>query len=118
MSENIYNAYTFKLARKQLNVPNLLKTGALRITYAGDGKGGYVRSPAPESFSVVTHLNDKAKNSPTPQWPNKPASYLLAERKINEPLRHEHLLYDGKYRQILKSAELLGMTAEQVFRKS
>src|SRR5262245_43273144 len=112
-----YGQYTFRVPRRRLNVTKLLASKALRITYADDGKGGFVKSKDPKSFSVVSAVNDQAAGSVTPNWPDKPQSYALAKHLINKPLRpgHEHLLYDGKYRQIVDSARMKKMSEGDVF---
>lgn len=110
-----FDEYTFTDERRKLNVPELLKRRAVRITYAGDGKGGYDKSTDEKLFSVVTLMNDESVNSPTPTWPDKPQSYALATKLMNAPLKRDHLLYDGKYRQIIASAFKLGMAPEEIF---
>lgn len=115
MDMEYFNEYTFRDHRIPLNLSSLIRRGAVRITYAGDGKGGVSWSNDPESFSVVTLMNDQSKASATRTWPNKPISYALAQKLMNAPLRKDHLLYDGKWRQILWSADALGMTADEIF---
>ena len=115
MSTSYYDEYTFRDSRRPLNLSALITRGAVRITYAGNGKGGWINSSDPESFSVVTLMNDGSDSSPTPSWPNKPLSYQIAQKLMNAPLRKDHLLYDGKWRQILWSAKALGMTPSEMF---
>jgi hypothetical protein len=118
ISMKYYDEYTFRDPRRPLNLSNLITHGAVRITYAGNGKGGWINTSDPESFSVVTLMNDVSKNSPTPSWPNKPLSYQIALKLMNAPLRKDHLLYDGKWRQILWSANALGMAPSEIFLRS
>ena len=115
-----YNDTGRRLKQRKLNVPELIKGGALRITEEGPGrqcKSEGPQSPAcrfdapavklkdPNRFSIVTPLNTQAKN-----WPDKPKSYKIAAKSINKmPLN------DGKYRQIVDSAKKLKMPEDKIF---
>jgi hypothetical protein len=113
-----YGDLGYKEPRQMLNVPELIKRGAIRITYGGDGKGGYVESDDPNDFSLITEFN-KRKSSDYDAWPDKPEAYEAAMRMINEPVNPKkgHLVYDGKYRQILDSAKMLGLPDELIYLK-
>jgi len=113
-----YGDVSYKEPRQMLNVPELIKRGAIRITYGGDGKGGYVESDDPNDFSLITNVN-KQKSSDYDAWPDKPEAYETAMRMINEPVdpKKGHLVYDGKYRQILDSAKMLGLPDELIYLK-
>jgi len=104
--------------RQQLNIPALIKSGAIRITHGGDGKGGYAEVDDPNDFSLISKVNsiqDKMYDS----WPDKPASYEAAAQMINSPIdpKTGHLVYDGKYRQILDSAKMLGLPDDLIYLK-
>lgn len=86
----------------------LLRAGALRITQPGDGKGGFIASNDPEQFSIVSAYNDAGENSVTRNWPDKPESYATALRDLRE--NSAGPLYDGKYRQMLWSAQQKGLS--------
>ena len=90
-----------------LDYEKLLKGGALRITQPGDGKGGFEVNNDPESYSLVSAYNDAQPNSITTQWPDKPESYETALRHLRENSLGP--LYDGKYRQMLWSAQQKGL---------
>lgn len=113
-----YGDLAYKEPRRMLNVPELIKRGAIRITYGGDGKGGYVESDDPNDFSLITNVN-KQKSSDYDAWPDKPEAYEAAMRMINETVNPKkgHLVYDGKYRQILDSAKMLGLPDELIYLK-
>jgi hypothetical protein len=113
-----YGDLSYKEPRQMLNVPELIKRGAIRITFGGDGKGGFVESDDPEDFSLITEVN-KRKSSDYDKWPDKPQAYEAAARMINSPIdpKTGHLVYDGKYRQILDSAKMLGLPDELIYLK-
>jgi len=90
-----------------LNAQQLIAGGALRVTQPGSGTGGYETTANPNDFSLVTRYNDLAPDSVTRAWPDKPASYAAAQQALADP--QSGALYDGKYRQILWSAEKAGM---------
>jgi hypothetical protein len=81
-----------------LNGRQLIESGAVRVVRHPDDK-----SNDPNLYSLVTHWNDSHPDSVTREWPNKPESYAAAERDLANP--DSGLLYDGKYRQILWSAD-------------
>lgn len=109
--EDYFNAETFDDKRKVLNVKKLVDGGALRITYPGDGKGGFRRDEDPEAFSVVSLVNDMASDTTTRSWPDKAKSIAAAQKIINGKEPDGTLwLSDGKYRQIVESAKALGLT--------
>jgi len=95
-----------------LNFENLIKSGAMRVTQPGNGRdGGFDASDDPDLWSLVSHANDTAQDSPTRAWPDKPSSYESASRSLNEP----GPLYDGKYRQLVWSAQQRGMPARDMY---
>lgn len=116
-----YNDTGRRLKQRKLNVPELIKGRALRITEEGPGRrcdSEGPKSPAcrpnapavklkdPNRFSIVTPMNTQAKN-----WPDKPKSYKVAAKSINKmPLN------DGKYRQIVDSAKKLKMPEDKIFK--
>lgn len=102
-----YNSRSHKLKQRKLNVPNLIKGGALRITEEGPGRPNAPpnKEADPNRFSIVTPLNVQAKS-----WPNKPKSYKIAAKVINTTR-----LGDGKYRQIIDSAKKLKMPEDKIF---
>lgn len=107
----------FKPPRRSLNVEELMKQRAMRITYAGDGKGGFDPDEAADSFAVVSDMNDKQPGGVTTSWPDKPSSYELASKMINGQQQGKPFLNDEKYHQIVGSAKNLGLSEEQIFLK-
>jgi len=105
---NKYNATTHKIKQKELNVPNLLRTKALRITEPGPGVKEKSSPKDPKQFSVVTPKNPQAKT-----WKDKPASVATATR-----LFKKGWLDDGKYKQIVDSARAKGMADSEIFKKA
>ena len=96
-------------ARRPLNVRGLIDSGAIRVTQPGNGRGGVDVSDDPESWSLVSKYNDERGD--TSSWENKPSSYESAFRSLNEP----GPLYDGKYDQIMWSADRLGLPDRDVY---
>jgi hypothetical protein len=113
-----YGQLTYDEPRQMLNVPELIKRGAIRITFGGDGKGGFVESDDPNDFSLVSKVNS-VQDKMYDKWPDKPQAYEAAARIINSPIdpKTGHLVYDGKYRQILDSAKMLGLPDELIYLK-
>jgi len=85
-----------------LDLAPLQQAGAVRIT-----EGGGTPSADPENYSLVTHYNDVQPNSYTRDWINKPVSYGSAAQALADP--QSGMLYPGKYKQILWSAQERGM---------
>jgi hypothetical protein len=95
-----------------LNAENLIKAGAMRVTQPGNGRdGGFDQSDDPELYSLVSYANDTHPDSYSRAWPDKPSSYESASRSLNEP----GALYDGKYRQLVWSAQQRGMPARDMY---
>jgi len=114
MSEGKYNANpaTYNLPRRPLNVPELIKRGAIFVV---DPHGPNGWEPDAEGFSLVT-LYNVAKGG----WPAeagehlKPSMYKAAELGLNRQ-GPGTMLYDGKYNQILWSIKKLGIPDEVAF---
>jgi hypothetical protein len=106
------NPATYDLPRRPLNVPELIKRGAIFIT---DPHGPNGWEPESEGFSLVT-LYNVAKGG----WPAeakqhlKPSMYRVAESGLNRQ-GSGTMLYDGKYNQILWSIKKLGIPDEVAF---
>jgi hypothetical protein len=114
VEEGLYNANpaTYDLPRRPLNVPELIKRGAIFIT---DPHGPNGWEPDSEGFSLIT-LYNVAKGG----WPAeakqhlKPSMYKAAESGLNRQ-GPGTMLYDGKYNQILWSIKKLGIPDEVAF---
>jgi len=110
---------SFTVPRRRLNLPNLLRKKAVRITHQADGKGGVVRNGDRTLFTIVTIVNEQADQAGIiKQWPDKPESYDLAFLIINSSkpnLGDEELCGDEKYRQILQSANQIKMNDDEVY---
>jgi hypothetical protein len=115
-SENVTESYsntTFQTERRRLNVPALIKAGALFVTYPHGEQGWETDNQEDWAYSLISLYNVMQGG-----WPSeskkylKPASYKKAEQQINSSapnLGSDKLVYDGKYNQILWSIKKLGI---------
>jgi len=92
------------MAYQPLNIQRLLDAGAIRITDPGGNPNG-------EGWSLVTRWNDAYPGGNTSNWASRPGAHEEAVALLNEP----GSLYDGKYRQILSSAQKVGLRPQDVF---
>jgi len=114
VTEGKYNANpaTYNLPRRPLNVPELIKRGAIFVV---DPHGPNGWEPDAEGFSLVT-LYNVAKGG----WPAearqhlKPSMYKVAAKALNQQ-GPGTMMYDGKYNQILWSIKKLGIPEEVAF---
>lgn len=109
--EDRYGSITWDIERLPLDYRKLLEGGAIRITQPGTVMGSPAGDSDPNSYSLVTAKNDQPSDSYTRGWGDKPESYETAIRDLESlPLKGPDGLYDGKYRQILWSAQEKGLT--------
>ena len=120
--QNIVEGYdntTFKVERRKLNVPALIKLGAIFVTYPHSEQGWETDNEEDWAFSLIS-LYNVLKGS----WPKeakkylKPNSYKKAAQQINSSapnLGSDKLVYDGKYNQILWSIKKLGIPDNVAF---
>ena len=114
VAEGLYDAdpATYDLPRRPLNVPELIRRGAIFVV---DPHGETGWEDDADGFSLVTLWN-VAKGG----WPAeakqhlKPSMYKVAESGLNRQ-GPGSMLYDGKYRQILWSIKKLGLPDEVAF---
>ena len=114
VAEGLYDAdpATYDLPRRPLNVPELIRRGAIFVVDP-HGENGWEDDA--DGFSLVTLWN-VAKGG----WPAeakqhlKPSMYKAAESGLNRQ-GPGSMLYDGKYRQILWSIKKLGLPDEVAF---
>ncbi len=121
-SENVTESYsntTFQTERRRLNVPALIKAGALFVTYPHGEQGWETDNQENWAYSLISLYNVMQGG-----WPGeakkylKPASYKKAEQQINSSapnLGSDKLVYDGKYNQILWSIKKLGIPDNVAF---
>jgi hypothetical protein len=111
--------FTFKIKRRKLNVPALIKAGAIFITYPHGEQGWETNDKQVWSYSLISLYNVQSGG-----WPKdaknylKPQSYKRAEQQINSSapnLGSDQLVYDGKYNQILWSIKKLGIPDNVAF---
>ena len=114
-----YSNTTFQSERKRLNVPALIKAGAIFVTYPHDEPGWETDNQEDWAYSLITLYNVMHGG-----WTSeakkylKPASYKKAEQQINSSapnLGSDKLVYDGKYNQILWSIKKLGIPDNVAF---
>jgi hypothetical protein len=114
-----YSNTTFQTERRRLNVPGLIKAGALFVTYPHGEQGWETDNQEDWAYSLISLYNVMQGG-----WPGeakkylKPASYKKAEQQINSSapnLGSDNLVYDGKYNQILWSIKKLGIPDNVAF---
>lgn len=106
------NPATYDLPRRPLNVPELIKRGAIFITEP-HGPNGW--EPNSEGFSLITLYNVMKGGWPAESKQHlKPSMYKVAATGLNRQ-GPGTMLYDGKYNQILWSIKKLGIPEEVAF---
>ena len=106
------NPATYDLPRRALNVPELIKRGAIFIV---DPHGEQGWEPEEEGFSLVTLWNVMRGGWPAEAKQHlRPDMYPVAAKMLNQQ-GPGTMLYDGKYRQILWSIKKLGIPEEVAF---
>lgn len=118
-SKNRAGKYTFNLDRRKLNVPALIKAGAILITHPHGEQGWETDNKEDWAFSLLSLYNVLQGG-----WASeakkylKPESYKRAGQQINSSapnLGSDKLVYDGKYNQILWSIKKLGIPDSVAF---
>ena len=107
---------TFNTARRPLNVPELIKRGAIFITHPHGDNGWETKQPTWD-FSLITLQNVLEKSPP---WSVEYKKYLRPE-SYREAIGSQQFwagLGDDKYRQILWSIEKLGIPDEVAFSRA
>jgi pyrimidine deaminase RibD-like protein len=111
--------YTFDIARRKLNVPNLIRKGVIFVTYPHDKSGWLINDQRDWSYSLITLYNMHGGGWTTQANKyKKPRSYTHAEQTINSSqpnLGNQQLVYDNKYLQILWSVKKLGLPDSEVY---
>ena len=114
-----YSNTTFQTERKRLNVPALIKAGALFVTYPHGEQGWETDNQEDWAYSLISLYNVMQGGwSGEAKKYLKPASYKKAEQQINSSapnLGSDKLVYDGKYNQILWSIKKLGIPDNVAF---
>jgi len=97
---------------KPLNFDNLIKSGAARVTNQGYSGSNYNADPS-AGFSIVSGWNDAlSPTNGTKDWPNNPQAYdVVRNMFLNEPEN----ITPHKYRQIIYSAQRLGLKPEEIY---
>lgn len=110
--------YTFNIPRRALNVANLIRKGAIFVTYP-HSKQGWKKDKRDWSYSLITLYNVHGRGwaAQSSQY-KKPNSYQGAIQTINHSLPNlgnTDLVYDNKYLQILWSAKKLGLNDREIY---
>ena len=114
-----FSSNGFQIKRRRLNVPALIKAGAILVTYPHGDQGWETDNKEAWAYSLISLYNVLQGG-----WPgeakkySKPASYKQAEQQINSSapnLGSDRLVYDGKYNQILWSIKKLGIPDNVAF---
>ena len=117
--EDQFSTITWRHERRKLNVPALINTGAILVTYPHTKQGWDTDNKEDWSYSLISLYNVLQGG-----WPSeakqylKPESYKKAEQQINSSapnLGSDQLVYDGKYNQILWSIKKLGIPDKVAF---
>lgn len=103
--------FTFTQARRQLNIPELIKRGAIYITHP-HGPDGWETDRPEWDFSLITLQNILQKS---PDWSVQYKKYIRPESYSSATQDFFNKLSDQKYQQILWSIKKLGIPDEYAF---
>jgi GNAT superfamily N-acetyltransferase len=110
--DSLEKSPTFAMPRRSLNVPELIKRGAIFITHPHGANGWELNQPTWD-FSLIT-LENVLKKSPP--WSAEAPKYIRPE-SYQEAIKSK--LWDGlgdeKYKQILWSIKKLGIPEQVAF---
>jgi len=110
--DSLEKSPTFDMPRRSLNVPELIKRGAIFITHPHGANGWELNQPTWD-FSLIT-LENVLKKSPP--WSVEAPKYIRPE-SYQEAIKSK--LWDGlgdeKYKQILWSIKKLGIPEQVAF---
>jgi hypothetical protein len=110
---DVFENATFNTPRRRLNVPELIKRGAIFITHPHGDNGWETKQPTWD-FSLITLQNVLEKSPP---WSVEYKKYLRPE-SYREAIGSQQFwagLGDDKYKQILWSIKKLGIPDEVAF---
>jgi GNAT superfamily N-acetyltransferase len=110
--DSLEKSPTFAMPRRSLNVPELIKRGAIFITHPHGANGWELKQPTWD-FSLITLQNVLEKSPP---WSVEAPKYIRPE-SYQEAIKSK--LWDGlgdeKYKQILWSIKKLGIPEQVAF---
>ena len=121
VAEGFYDSdpATYDLPRRILNVPELIRRGAIFVTYPHDTPGWETDAQEDWQLGLISLYNVAHGGwSVEAKKYLKPKSYKKAEQQINSSapnLGSDKLVYDGKYNQILWSIKKLGIPDNVAF---
>ncbi|CAB4163900.1 hypothetical protein UFOVP1146_256 [uncultured Caudovirales phage] len=114
ITEGFYDSdpATYDLPRRMLNVPELIRRGAIFVV---DPHGNNGWEPESEGFSLLTLYNVEHGGWPAEAKQHlKPSMYKVAATGLNSQTPGQRT-YDGKYNQILWSIKKLGIPDNVAF---
>jgi len=103
------NEPTFNQPRRQLNIPELIKRGAIFVTHP-HGPNGWETDRPDWDFSLITLQNVLQKS---PDWVVDYKKYINKDKKLTQNFINK--LSDQKYQQILWSIQKLGIPDNVAF---
>jgi len=101
--------FTFNQSRRKLNIPELIKHGAIFITHP-HGPDGWETDRPDWDFSLITLQNVLQKS---PDWVVDYKKYITKDKKLTQNFIDK--ISDQKYQQILWSIKKLGIPDEYAF---
>ena len=96
------------IVKQPLAFQKLLDSGALRVTHQGIDANSFNPDPS-AGFSLVSGWNEQNGKLP---WPDNPGAYPVAN---NIFASRPQDIADYKYRQIVQSAQRLGLSDADIF---
>lgn len=107
--EEVEEEFTFDQERKQLNIPELLKQGAIFVTHP-HGPEGWETDRPDWDFSLITLQNVLQKS---PNWVADYKKYISNDKKLTQDFINR--ISDEKYQQILWSIDKLNIPDNVAF---
>ena len=108
-AEEVTEEVTFNQPRRQLNIPELIKRGAIFITHP-HGPEGWETDRPEWDFSLITLQNVLQKS---PNWVADYKKYISNDKKLTQDFINR--ISDEKYQQILWSIDKLGISDDVAF---
>jgi len=102
--------FTFNQPRRRLNIPELIKRGAIFVTHP-HGPNGWETDRPDWDFSLITLQNVLEKS---PGWATEYKKYISKDKKMTQDFINK--ISDQKYQQILWSIKKLGIPDSIAFR--
>jgi predicted nucleotidyltransferase len=108
-AEEVTEEFTFNQPRRQLNIPALIKQGAIFVTHP-HGTEGWETDRPDWDFSLITLQNILQKS---PKWVSNYKKYISSDKKLTQDFINR--ISDEKYQQILWSIDKLNIPDNVAF---